>query len=152
MPKKYCIKLKKNEREEFVKLLKKPTLSQRKRLHAQILLKADESKFGPGWNDKRIADAFETSISTVERTREKCVKHGIKIALEGHPSPRVYRRKLDGEGEAKLIALCCGEAPEGRDRWTLKLLGDKLVELKVVERISETAVRETLKKMNLSLG
>lgn len=105
-----------------------------------------------GWSDARIAEAAQTSIPTVERVRRVCVEHGLLRALAGKDPERAYLRKLDGRGEAQLIALCCGTAPEGRARWTLRLLGERLVELEIVESISHETVRQTLKKTNSSRG
>ena len=133
-------------------MLKKSTVAKHKLLHARILLKADQSPDGPGWRDEDIAEAFEVGESTVQRTRQKWVEEGMEVALSGRPSKQIYQRRLDGKAEAHLIALACGPAPEGRSRWTLELLGDKLVQLKVVDKVSATTVRMTLKKMNLSLG
>lgn len=152
MPKLYRIKLSGAERQQLVGMVKKAKASQRKILHARILLKADEAKGSPGWKDHEIAEALEIAIRTVERVRQRCVEEGLEQAVEGKPSPRLYKRKLDGQAEARLVALACGPAPEGRSRWTLRLLGDKLVELHVVESISTGALYQTLKKMNLSLG
>ncbi len=152
MPKIYRVELTGAEREKLTAMIKKSTAARRKLLHARILLKADQSRGGPGWGDVDIAEAFEVGVCTVERTRQRWVEEGWEVALSGQPHGRVYQRKLDGSAEAHLIALACGPAPEGRGRWTLELLGDKLVALKVVDTVSITTVRMTLKKMNLSLG
>ena len=152
MAKLYRVELTGAEREKLCAMIKKSTAARRKLLHARILLKADQSPCGPGWRDTDITEAFEVSLRTVERTRQNLVEEGLEVALSGRPSERVYQRRLDGKAEAHLIALACGPAPEGRNRWTLELLGDKLVQLKVVDKVSATTVRMTLKKMNLSLG
>ena len=146
--KNHIVKLKKKEREYLREIIRGKVSSARSRTNAQILLKSDESKDGPGWKDARIAEAFEVGLRTVERVRRRFVEDGIKIALKGHESPRIYERKLDGEGEAQLIALACSEPPEGRSCWTLKLLGGRLVALDVVDSISTNTVQRTLKKMN----
>lgn len=136
----YSVELDADERETLLRLTRTGTLSARKMKRAQILLKADED-----WKDKDIIAALNTSRSTVERTRKRFVEGGLDKALNEDPRPG-QRTKLDGRGEARLIALACSEAPAGRVRWTLRLLADKLVELGVVESISHEAVRRTLKK------
>ena len=119
---------------------------------ARILLKADAGPDGDAWDDDAIADAFDTSLSTVHRVRQAFVEDGLDDALaRKKPTGRQYR-KLDGAQEARLIAVACGEAPEGRARWTLQLLADRLVELTVVESISPECVRTTLKKTTSSRG
>jgi len=104
---------------------------------------------GPGWPDQRIAEAFSCHLHTVENVRRRLVLEGLTAALErkkqAQPS---HRPKLDGKGQARLIALACSQPPEGRDSWTLKLLADRLVALEVVDSISEQTVRRTLKKTN----
>lgn len=152
MAKIYRVELTGAERKELEAITRKKHVARRKMLHARILLKADESPQGPCWIDDRISQALEVGIRTVERTRAAFVEDGMEIAINGKPSRRRYRRKLDGDGEAKLVALVCGEPPKGHKRWTLKLLGDRLVELEIVDSISENTVRTTLKKMNLNLG
>jgi transposase len=120
----------------------------RKLAHARILLKADQSIEGPALVDEEVAKAVETSQPTVARVRRQYVEEGLEAALNRHPPSREYRRKLDGEQEAHLIALACCEPPEGQARWSLRLLADKLVELVVVEDVSYQTVRRTLKKRN----
>jgi transposase len=120
--------------------------------HARILLKADEGPAGPGWADEAIADALEINRSTVERVRQRCVEEGFDAALRPRPSRQVRLRTLDGAQEAQLVALACSPPPNGRDRWTLHLLADKLVELEVVDSISYESVRRTLKKTCSSRG
>jgi transposase len=118
-------------------------------LHARILLKADTAV---GWTDQDITEAFDVSVSTVERVRERFVEDGITAALERQAPKRVYKRKLDGEQEAHLVALVCSQPPEDRGRWTLKLLAQKMVELEYVDSVAPETIRQTLKKMNLSPG
>jgi transposase len=143
--------LDKPEREELHQLLAKGKADVRRLKHAQILLKADESEGGPAWSDERIAQAVGCGSATVERVRRRFVEEGLELALSPYRTPRrEYRTKLDGEQEAKLIATACSAPPQGRARWTLRLLADKLVELKVVDSISHEAVRQALKKMNSS--
>ena len=121
-------------------------------MHARILLKADAASGGPDWNDAAIAEGLEVGRATVERVRKQFVEEGLDAALERRKPRRQYHRKLDGDGEAHLIALACSQAPEGRNRWTLRLLADRMVALEHVEQLSYQTVRRTLKKTNLSLG
>jgi transposase len=139
--KKYIVNLSSEEREHLLMLTRKGEIGARKMKRAQILLKADE-----GWKDQDIIQAFNTSRSTVERTRKRLVEGGLETALNEDPRPG-QRTKLDAKAEAHLIALACSEAPGGREHWPLRLLADKLVELGLVETISHEAVRQKLKKM-----
>jgi transposase len=120
--------------------------------HTRILLKADEGPAGPGWADEAIAEALDVNRSTVERVRQRCVEEGFDAALRPRPSRQVRLRKLDGAQEAELVTLACSPPPNGRDRWTLHLLADKLVELEVVDCSSYESVRRTLKKTLSSRG
>ena len=121
-------------------------------IHARILRKADVGAGGPGWDDERIAAAVECGASTVYRVRQAFVERGLEAALfRKKPTGRQYR-KLDGAQEARLIALACGAPPEGRSRWTMRLLADRLVELEVVDTIGPECVRTTLKKTSSSRG
>lgn len=138
--KKYLVKLEPSEREQLLELTRKGVLGARKLKRAQILLKADD-----GWKDAAIIQALNTNRSTVERTRKRLVEGGLDKALNEDPRPG-QRPRLDGKAEAHLIALACSAAPGGRDRWPLRLLADKLVELGVVEAISHETIRQTLKK------
>jgi len=143
MPKKlYIVDLTDEERETLIELTGKGKVSARKVTRARILLKADE-----GWTDEQIVAALDTSDSTVERTRKRFVEGNLGKALNEDPRPGA-KRKLDGRGEAHLIALTCSEPPDDHDHWTLRVLADRLVELGVVESISHEAVRQTLKKMS----
>ncbi len=142
--KKYIVRLDQEERESLKRLVRVGKAAARKISRARILLKADA---GEGWTDQRIADALDVSFRTVENTRRCCVEEGLERAVQGRPvGDRPWQRKLDGVGEARLVALCCSEPPAGRTRWTLELLGDALVALKVTDSISYETVRRTLKK------
>jgi transposase len=154
MKKKYPVILSETERDDLKSLIASGTAPARKLTHARILLKADE---GPkedgwvdGWVDERIAEAVESSQPTVSRVRKQYCCEGLDAALNRRPPKREYHRKLDGEQEARLVALACSRPPEGQARWSLRLLADKLVELEIVEEISYQTVRRTLKKTNLS--
>jgi len=151
MPKKYIVRLSEEERTELEKLISSGNNAARKLTHARILLKADAAD-GSHWTDEQIKKSLDTSISTIERVREAFVEEGLEAALN-HKRPRkVKEGKLDGEQEAHLIALACSPSPEGRKRWTLRLLADKMVALEYVDSLSYETVRQTLKKTNLSLG
>jgi transposase len=149
--KKYIVELTLQERAELEQLVAKGKVAGYKIRHAQILLKADQAEDGSAWKDSRIAEAFAVHWTTVERLRKRFVERGLEAAL-AHQTRKNYRRKLDGDAEAHLIALACSEAPEGRSQWTLRLLADRLVELNVVENVSHMTVSRTLKKTNLSRG
>ena len=149
MNKKYIVDLITEERAELENRLRGGEMGVRKVKRIQILLKADE-----GWVDERISEALGVGLSTVERTRRKFVERGLEGAIINRRPRRKYPRKLDGRGEAHLIALVCGSAPEGYARWTLRMLADELVKIEGIglESISHEAVRQALKKTNLSLG
>lgn len=136
------------ERTYLEDLIHKGKIAAHKRLHAEILLKADVSELGENWQDKQIAGAFGVSVRTVGRVRERLVCEGLESALHRAKPIRARNRKIDGETEAHLIALMCGGAPEGRSRWTLRLLGQRMVELGHVESVAHETIRQALKKMN----
>jgi transposase len=147
MKKKYPVILSETERDDLKGLIASGTASARKLTPARILLKADQSPQGPAWVDDEVAEAVETSQPTVSRVRKQYFEEGLQAALNRCPPNREYHRKLDGEQEARLVALACSEPPEGRARWSLRLLADKLVELEIVEgEVSYQTVRRTLKK------
>ena len=151
MKKKYSVILNDTERDELKRLIAAGTSPARKLTHARILLKADQGPEGPGWVDDAVAEAVETSQPTVCRVRKQYVEEGLEAALNRRPPNREYHRKLDGEQEARLVALACSEPPQGQARWSLRLLADKLVELEIVdEEVSYQTVRRTLKKTNSS--
>lgn len=146
MAKKYIVRLTEDERTYLESLIYTGKVAAHKRLHAEILLKADISELGEKWLDSKISEAFGVSTRTVERVRERLVQQGLESALNRATPIRVKSRIIDGENEAHLIALTCGEAPEGRNRWTLRLLGQQMVELGYVESVSHETIRQTLKK------
>ena len=149
--KKYVVELTSEERKQLEELIKKGKVAGYKTRHAQMLLKADQGKEGPGWPDKQIAEAFGAHLTTVECLRKRLVEEGLEAALERHKRQN-YTHKLDGDAEARLIAIACSTPPEGRNEWTLRLLADRLVELSVVESISHMTVNRTLKKTSSSPG
>jgi hypothetical protein len=154
MSKKYIIELSVEERELLRQIAFTGKQASRKRQHAQILLKADQADGAPAWTDARIAEAFEVRTRTVERIRQRCVEHGLEDALVRRQSPTgpQKHKRLDGAGEAQLCKLACSPAPDGREHWTLELLADRLVQLRVAQTIGRETVRTTLKKTNSSPG
>jgi len=151
--KRYKVTLDAGERQALSDLIAAGRAAARKLAHARILLKADAAEGGPAWPDDRIAEALEVSVATVERVRQRFVEEGLDAALDRKPREHPARPpKLDGRAEARLIALACSAPPDGRKAWTMKLLADKLVELEVVDSISDETVRLTLKKTRSSRG
>jgi transposase len=149
--KKYKVTLTPEERQQLHDLIVAGKAAAQKLTHARILLKADASPGGPAWFDEQITDALEVSVATVERVRQRFVEQGLEAALVRKKQDRPSRqRKLDGRAEAQLIALACSAAPLGRKAWTLQLLADRLVELRIVDAISHETVRQVLKKTNSS--
>src|SRR3954467_693527 len=145
--KRYKVTLEPEERQQLHDLIAAGKAAARKLSHARILLKADAADGGPAWPDHRIADALEVSTATVERVRQRFVELGLDAALDRKLRERPAREiKLDGRAEARLIALACSTPPDGRAVWTMQLLADKLVELEVVDSISNETVRLALKK------
>jgi hypothetical protein len=144
MPKKYVVRLADAERNLLGGLLKKDRVPAQKARRARILLKADAD--GPNWADARIADAFGCRTRTVEGLRERLVTDGFEAALHGQPKTRARGKALDGEQEAKIIALRLGRPPKGFAHWTLRLLAEQAVALEIVESVSHETVRRTLKK------
>ena len=152
MEKRYRVTLLQEERQELQSMVSAGKAAARKLVRARILLLADQADGGPGKQDREIADALGCGRATVGRTRQQFVEEGVEAALKPKPTTRIYQRRLDGKAEAHLVAIACGAPPEGRARWTLRLLADRMVELGCVESVCHEAVRQTLKKMNSSLG
>lgn len=145
--KKYRVTLTVAERHELERLLARGKADVRKLKHAQVLLKADQAEGGPAWTDERIVEALQVGSATVERLRRRFVEEGLQAALSPYRvGKRLYQRKLDGEQEAKLIALACATPPDEHARWTLRLLAGRMVELQHVDSLSHETVRQTLKK------
>ena len=147
MSKKYVVRLSAEERNQLENLVKRGKVAGYKRLHAQILLKADRSEDGTDWIDTKISEAFAVTVRTVENIRRRLVEGGLEAAIGRAKRSPGAAPKLDGEQEAHLVALTCSEPPEGQARWSLRLLADKMVELNYAETISHETVRQTLKKM-----
>src|SRR5919108_3831011 len=145
MRKRYVVTLEAEERALLEELVTKGTAAARKLTHARILLKADQGPHGPAWTDATISEALDVSHATVERVRQRFVEEGLAAALARRARPR-RPRKLFGEQEAHLIALACSAPPAGHERWSLRLLAGRMVELEYVEAVSHEAVRQILKK------
>jgi transposase len=150
MAKKYRVTLTTDERQELDRLISRGKGDARQLAHARILLQADETRGRPARDDVSIASALDVSVRTVERVRQRFVEEGFELALKPRPTKRVYQRLLDGRQEARLIKLACSTPPDGKGRWTLRLLADQMVALNHVETLSHETVRRTLKKTNSS--
>ena len=150
MAKKYRVTLTPEERQQLQALIAKGKASARKLAHARVLLQVDEGEAQAGRTDEETAAALNLSVRTIERVRERFVEQGFTAALLPAPNKRVYARTFDGASEARLIALACGAPPEGKSRWTLRLLAEQLVELQVLDTVSCECVRQALKKTNFS--
>jgi len=145
MVKKYIVRLSDAERTTLHEVIKRQKGTSQKVRRAHILLKADAN--GPNWTDKEIAEAFLCRTKTVENIRQRLVNEGFEVALEGKPRLHAPRpKKLDGEQEAKVIALRLGDPPKGFGQWSLRLLSSQVVELGIVESISHETLRQTLKQ------
>jgi transposase len=147
---KYIVRLTDDERQSLQRLLSGKRIAADRSLRARILLMADLE--GDACSDSEIAETLNIGLSTIHRLRQRLVEEGLEAALSRRPMSSKRPTKLDGAQEARLIAIACSPAPEGRVRWTLRLLAAKLVELEVVESIGREAVRQTLKKTRSSLG
>src|SRR5437773_1029772 len=147
--KRYVVRLEAEERSRLNAMVKAGQVAGYKIRHAQVLLMSDAD--GPGWSDARIAEGLGVSIRQIEYLRQRFVEEGLEacLSLKKPEHPRI-ERMFDGEKEARLIALACSAAPQGRERWTLRLLADQAVELKIVPQVSYETVRQTLKKTKSS--
>jgi hypothetical protein len=149
--KKYLVKLSVEERERLEALVRAGKSSAQLLTRARILLKADVSEAGEGWSDSAISAALDTSINNVARLRQQLVEEGFESTLKRKYNPNSARPRIfDGAAEAKLIALTCSPAPEGFARWSLRLLEEKVVELNIVEKVSDNTIGRTLKKTSSS--
>lgn len=151
MKKRYVVRLSAEERQLLHGLVHRGREAAYRRKYAQVLLLVDEGEDGPSLIDREVAERVGFSRRSVEQIRERCVMDGLVSALERKKHPPKLR-KLDGEAEARLVSLACSGAPEGRARWTLQLLADRLVELEVVDCVSRECVRQVLKKHHQTLA
>lgn len=147
----YPIKLDATERS-YLQEVHDGSFPKTKRRRAAILLRADENRSDGGLCDREIAQALECSLRGIQRIRRTASEKGLRECIEGHYGERPYVRKITGDVEAQLVALCCSEPPEGHARWTLRLLSKRLVELELVDSIDHSTLHHCLKKMNLNLG
>ena len=152
MRKQYVVRLPEAERAWLLTMIGRGATPVRAQTHARILLKANRGEAGPEWTDGAISTALEVDPTTVARVRKLYVTEGLEAALHRKAPDRVYRHKLDGEQEARLVAVACSEPPTGHKRWTLRLLADTLVELEVVDTVSYETVRQTLKQTGSNRG
>ena len=152
MVKRYRVRLAEEEQQGLRSLVSRGRAAAYRQTHARILLLCDENQADSAMKDEEIARALQVGTATVERVRRRCVEEGMEAALGRRQQLNRRQRKLDGAGEARLIALTCSQPPEGRASWTLRLLADQLVECEIVDSISTETVRHTLKKTNSSPG
>jgi hypothetical protein len=143
--KKYVLKLTEDERGELERVVKRGKAAAWKVQRAQALLKCDQGPAGPAWTDEQIAEAFDCTARSLESWRKQAVERGPLSLLERKPRA-LATHKLDGDQEARLVKLACSQPPQGRARWTLRLLAERLVELEIVDAISHETVRRALKK------
>jgi hypothetical protein len=148
--KRHTVRLSGEERAWLHTLIGRGVAPARALTHARILLKANQGEGGPGWSDAAIGAALEVNPATVARVRMRYVAQGLEAAVYRKAAEREYRRRLDGQQEARLVALACSSPPEGRQRWTLRLLAERLVALEVVESVSYETVRQILKQTGSS--
>lgn len=148
----YTIKLTKTEVGELHDIINKGSHTSQTFRTAYILLNCDEGKYSDKVTNEQISQVLKIGMRTIDRVKKKFIEEGFEGVLERRPTQRIYEPKVDGDIEAKLVSLCCNEPPTGFAKWSLRLLADKMVELKYVESISHVTVRSVLKKTNLSLG
>jgi len=150
---KYKVTLTKEERESLIANTRKGSHTAKKVIHSIILLNVDQGPFieSPQTNEE-VCKVLKIGMRTIDRVKQRFVMEGLDAALGVAPTSRMYRKKIDGETEARLISIACSEPPKGFGKWSLRLLADRMVELDYVEDISHETVRKVLKKTNLSLG
>jgi transposase len=149
----YKVTLTKEERDQLTEMTRTGTHAARKIIHALILLNVDRGSYNTEKQiNEEICKVLKIGMRTIDRVKKRFVEEGFDAALKMAPTSRIYDKLVDGDMEAHLIALACGEPPKGHARWSLRLLADKLVELRYAENISYETVRRTLKKTNLNLG
>ena len=143
---KYTIHLTRSERTELMTIINKGSHTSQTFRSAYILLNCDEGKYSEKVINAEISKVLKVSMRSIDRVKKRFMEDGLEATLERKPTSRVYDRKADGDTEAKLIAMCCSKPPKGFGKWSLRLLADKMVELKYVESISHETVRTVLKK------
>lgn len=148
----YRIHLTGEEVSELQTIIKKGSHTAQSFKVAYILLNCDEGEYSDKATTEEIKKILKVSDRTIERTKKRFVEEGLDAVLERRPTTREYDRKIDGDLEAHLVALCCSDPPEGHSKWSLRLLAEKMVELEYVDSISHVSVGEILKKMDLSPG
>jgi len=149
----YKVTLTSEEREQLIEITRTGTHAAKKIIHALILINVDRGPHASGrQTNEEICKVLKLGMRTIDRVKKRFVEEGLESALKMAPTSRIYDKLVDGDIEAHLIAMACGEPPKGYARWSLRLLADKLVELRITEGISYETVRRTLKKTNLSLG
>ena len=150
--KRYSVKLTRAEVEELRSIINKGSHTSQTFRAAFILLNCDEGPYSQKVSNEQISKVLKVGMRTIDRVKKKLVEEGFDAVLERRPTKRNYETKVDGDIEAKLITLCCSEPPKGFAKWSLRLLADKMVELKYVQSISHVTVRSVLKKTNLNPG
>lgn len=148
----YTIKLTRSEVDELHVIINKGSHTSQTFRAAYILLNCDEGEYSQKVTNEQISKVLKVGMRTIDRIKKQFIEDGMEPVLERRPTTRTYNVKADGDVEAKLVTLCCSEPPKGSAKWSLRLLADKMVELKYVESISHVTVRSVLKKTNLSLG
>ena len=148
----YRIRLSQEEVKELRVIINKGSHTSQTFRAAYILLNCDEGDYSEKVTNEQISKVLKVGMRTIDRVKKKFIEEGLEECLERRPTTRIYERKTDGDIEAKLVTLCCSEPPKGFAKWSLRLLADKMVELKYIESISYVSVGNVLKKMNLSLG
>jgi hypothetical protein len=149
---KYIIHLSKAEREELMTIVNKGYHASQTFRVAYVLLNCDEGKYSEKVTNEQVSKVLKIGMRTIDRVKKRFIEEGMEAALERKPTTRIYDVKADGDIEARLVTLCCSEPPEGYAKWSLRLLADKMVELKYVESISYETVRRVLKKTTLNHG
>jgi transposase len=148
----YTIKLTKDEVAELNEIINKGSHTSQTFRTAYILLNCDEGPYSDKVTNEQISHVLKVGMRTIDRIKKKFIEDGLDVCLERRPTQRVYEKIVDGDTEAKLVALCCSEPPPGFSKWSLRMLADRMVELKYVESISHVTVRTVLKKTNLNPG
>jgi transposase len=148
----YTVKLTKGEVEELKAIINKGSHTSQTFRTAYILLNCDEGKYSEKVTNEKISQVLKVGMRTIDRIKKRFIEEGLEAVLERRLTQRVYEKKVDGDFEARLVTLCCSEPPKGFAKWSLRLLADKMVELKYVDSVSHVSIGTVLKKTNLNLG